>query len=35
MGMFKKDPVCVTPGQTAIRIGAYNQSGIYIWVLWQ
>jgi hypothetical protein len=30
MGMFKKDPVCVTPGQTAIRIGAYNQSGIYM-----
>ena len=29
LGMFKKDPPCPSPGQTAIRIGAYNSSGIY------
>ena len=30
MGMFKKDPVCVTPGQIKINIGAYNSDGTYI-----
>jgi len=29
MGMFKKDPPCVSPGETRIKIGAYDSIGTY------